>query len=290
MASPPIKLSGGFHVLGDLYRHPDAIHGGRVLVLTLAALLAPARDGCAQATIASDRPGLGTGAVVLETGTIQLEVGVERTVDKNGQQLNIGQAVLRWGFGVVELQTYANSFVVGRSDGIGVDGLEDLGFGAKIPILSRENDSLEIAALTTVTLPTGTTQITNGAIVPAAALLVDQSLSETWGLGTTVGVAAEPDGQKTISTTVTPILSLPGSLDVDVYAGYGGFFTSDSHSHFVEAGVQFIANANLQLDVNGGVDIETGAYFVGIGVARRWGWKAPGTLPEAHHSRDVLTR
>ena len=263
-------------MFADLHKHPYALHISRVLILVLVLLFAPAPDGCAQPNIASDRPGLGTGAFVLETGTIQLEVGVERTADAGGQQLNVGQTVLRWGFGFVELQTHANSFVVGHSGGVDINGLEDLGLGAKIPIFSSNNDDLDVAALTTVTLPTGSTHVTNDALVPTAALLVDQSLGDTWGLGTTVGITAEPDGHNVISTVVTPIVSLPGSLNLDVYAGYGGFFSPDVHSHFVEAGVQFIANPNLQLDINGGIDVETGAYFVGIGVARRWGWRAPG--------------
>ena len=40
-----------------------------------AGLLAGAHDVTAQETIASDRPGTGSGAYVLGAGTIQLEVG-----------------------------------------------------------------------------------------------------------------------------------------------------------------------------------------------------------------------
>ena len=50
----------------------------------------------------------------------------------------------------------------------------------------------------------------------------------------------------------------------------------------VEAGLTFGATSDLQLDATGGIDIYTGSYFVGIGLARRWRWRGP--IPEVARS------
>ena len=86
----------------------------------------------AQPTIAADRPGLGTGAFVLERGTIQFEAGGELASDDGRRRVSVGQVVVRWGLPFVELQTLGNSFVVSRSTEA-PDGFEDLGLAVKAP-------------------------------------------------------------------------------------------------------------------------------------------------------------
>ena len=85
-----------------------------VVLLAVCSVLGWSRAAGAQPAIASDRPGLGTGAFVLERGTIHLEAGAELAID-GGRQFSAGQVVVRWGLPFVELQALVNSFVVTRS-------------------------------------------------------------------------------------------------------------------------------------------------------------------------------
>ncbi len=177
------------------------------------------------------------------------------------------------GLPYVELQTLVNSFVVSRSPGESSEGFEDLSFGIKVPVFAPEDGHLRISTLATLSLPTGSRFLTSDEAIPAATLLLDRTLFERWSLSANLGYTAGPGAQRDIlSVTLTPSVSLPGGANLGTYAGYAGFFASGRDRHVVEAGLTVGATADLQLDVNGGLDMESGNYFVGIGFARRWGW------------------
>ncbi len=246
-----------------------------LLVLALGSVLGWSRAAGAQPAIASDRPGLGTGAFVLKTGTTHLEAGAELAIDGE-RQFSAGQIVVRWGLPFGELQALVNSFVVSRSPDQAAEGFEDLGFGLKIPLVAREDDSLRISVLASLSLPTGSRLLTSDEAVPAAALLVDRAVSERWSVSATLGYTAGSDAQPdVVSVTLTPGASIPGPFNLGAFVGYAGFFGAGPDRHVVEAGLMFGATSDLQLDANWGIDVDTGDYFVGIGFARRWGWRGP---------------
>ena len=247
------------------------------VALTLLFASGWSRAVGAQPAIASDRPGLGTGAFVLEAGTIQIEAGAELAIDDE-RRFSAGQIVVRMGLPLVELQALVNSFVVSRPPGQAAQGFEDLGLGTKIPLVAREDDSLQISMLASLSLPTGSVFLTTDEAVPAVALLVDSAVSERWSVSTTLGYTAGPDAEPDVlSVTLTPGVSVPGPLNLGAFVGYAGFFASGPDRHVVEAGLTFGATVDLQLDATGGIDIYTGSYFVGVGFARRWGWRGPST-------------
>jgi hypothetical protein len=248
-----------------------------VLLVAVCSVLGWSRVAGAQPTIASDRPGLGTGAFVLGTGTVHLEVGAELAVN-GGRHFSAGQLVVRWGLPFAELQVLGNSFVVSRSPDQAAEGFEDLGLGLKVPLVARDDDSLRVSVLASVSLPTGSQFLTSDEAVPAAALLVDRAVSERWTVSTTLGYTAGPDAQPdVVSVTLTPGVAIPGPLNLDAFVGYAGFFSAGPDRHVVEGGLMFGATSDLQLDANWGLDIDTGDYFVGVGFARRWGWRGPPT-------------
>ncbi|MEE2964126.1 MAG: transporter [Acidobacteriota bacterium] len=244
-----------------------------LVLLALLAVLGWSRAAGAQPAIASDRPGLGTGAVVLDAGTTQIEAGAELAINDE-RRFSAGQIVVRWGLPFAELQALVNSFVVSRSPDQAMEGFEDLGLGVKIPLVAREDDSLQISMLASLSLPTGSRFLTTDEAVPAVALLVDRAVSERWSVSANLGYTAGPDAQQDVwSVILTPGASIPGPLNLTAFVGYGGFFASGPDRHVVEAGLTFGPSSDLQLDANWGIDIDTGDYFVGIGFARRWGWR-----------------
>ena len=249
------------------------------LLLALLSVLGWSRAAGAQPTIASDRPGLGTGAFVLAAGTTHLKAGAELAIDGE-RRFSAGQIVVRLGLPFAELQLLGNSFVVSRSTGQDAEGFEDLGLALKIPLVAREDDSLRVSVLASLSLPTGSRFLTSDEAVPAVALLVDRDVSERWSVSTTLGYSAGPGAESdVVSVTLTPGASIPGPFSLDAFVGYAGFFVAGPDSHLVEAGLMFGATSDLQLDANWGIDIDTGDYFVGIGFARRWGWRTEGDAP-----------
>ncbi len=237
----------------------------------------------AQQTIASDRPGLGSGSVLLEAGMLQVESGVEYARIDPLDQYSVGQVVLRLGvWAGIEIQGLLNSVVALRGDGESEIGLQDQGLGGKLRLVSSGPGGLGLSLLTTLSIPTGS--FTADEAVPAAVLLADLPLTSTLSFSGNFGFGgwlADADDQ--MSVILTPSLSLPTGSPMTVFVGYAGFFSDDldvldqqstddlsGDQHLVEGGITWLPNPDTQWDLTGGVDIESGDFFVGLGWARRW--------------------
>lgn len=235
----------------------------------VAAAIAPPLH--AQPTIASDRPGLGSGSAVIQPGMLQFELGGEYASDDAVDRISLGQGLVR--FGVAdgfELHGLLGSFTVLPDDEGDVRGLQDVGLGAKLR-LPAPGGAWSWSLLGTVTFPTGDPAFTADEVVPAAAILADVGLAEGVGLTLNVGSSGwASDAGDQVSIVVTPSVAL-GDGPYALYGGYAGYLADgDVDLHYVEAGLTWLRAADLQLDLNGGVEVDSGAWFAGIGVAKRW--------------------
>ena len=232
----------------------------------------PAAPLVAQSTISSDRPGLGSGSVVVAPGILQFELGGEYADDgEDADRISLGQALLRYGVADgFELQGLLGSFTVLRASDVSAEGVQDVGLGAKVRLPA--GDAWSWSLLGSLLLPTGSPAFTADAVVPSVALLADLALAEGLGVAINVGSSGfATDAGDQVSLIVTPSMALPGDRPISLFAGYAGYFAAgDADLHFVEAGATWLRGSDLQLDLNGGVEVDTGVYFIGIGVARRW--------------------
>lgn len=231
------------------------------------AALAPSLAS-AQPAIASDRPGLGSGSVVVDAGLLQFELGGEfADADTDAARISLGQGLVR--YGVVdgfELQAILGSFTVTTGEDDGTRGLQDVGLGAKLRLPSPA-PRLTWSVAASVLFPTGADRFTADDVVPASFLLADLALTDRLAVTANVGASGwASDAGDQVIVVVTPSVSLDD--DVGLYGGYAGYY---NEFHWAEAGVTWRRGADLQLDVNGGVEIDGGgAWFVGVGAARRW--------------------
>ncbi len=244
----------------------------RLLLVTLAVLTTfAAPDAEAQETIASDRPGLGSGSYVLDPGTVQVEGGVSYANAGPLDLFSVGQVLVRVGVPQIEVQGIVNSLVFASANGQSDEGLQDIGVGAKVRIYRSPEIPLSVSGLATVSVPTGADFLTSDEVVPAAVLLADYGVNERWtvlgNLGYTVGVG-DLDG--VFALILTPSVSLPVEANAGAYFGYAGFYSSSSPQHFAEGGFTLLPTPDLQLDINGGVELGSGDFFIGVGVATRW--------------------
>ncbi len=226
-----------------------------------------------QSTITSDRPGLGSGSAVIAPGMLQFELGGEYADDgEDADRISLGQALVRYGVADgFEIQGLLGSFTVLRASDVSTEGVQDIGFGAKVRLPSL-GGAWSWSLLGSVLLPTGATAFTADAVVPSVSLLADLGLTDRLGLAVNVGTSGfASDAGDQVSLIVTPSLALPGDRPMALFAGYAGYFAAgDADLHFAEAGVTWLRGADLQLDLNGGIEVDTGVYFIGIGVAKRW--------------------
>lgn len=243
----------------------------RVLPATALAMAVAASPLHAQSTITSDRPGLGSGSAVVDPGILQFELGGEFADDDVTHRISLGQGLVRYGVSDgLELQGILGSFTVLPDDEVDARGLQDVGLGAKVR-LPAPGDAWSWSLLGTVTFPTGDDALTADAVVPAAVLLADVGLGPGFGVTLNVGSSGwASDAGDQLSVIVTPSLAL-GSSAAALYAGYAGYYArGDADLHYAEAGLTWLRDPNLQLDLNGGVEVESGGFFVGLGVAKRW--------------------
>ena len=225
------------------------------------------------AQITSDRPGIGSGSAVLESGVIQLETGLSIAGGASTDQISIGQVLVRVGFSALELEVFGNSFAIQRSDvapGLDAEGLQDAGLGVKLPQLRGASDRLDVSIQGILSAPTGATAFTADEWLGALNALADLSLADRLGVGVNLGIAQGAAGaDDVVSVIVTPGVSLDGGFGL--YGGWAGFLTDAGDTHFAEAGITFLPNPDLQLDLNGGWTPDGDDWFLGGGVALRWG-------------------
>jgi hypothetical protein len=224
----------------------------------------------AQETITSDRPGIGSGSGIVESGVVQVETGLGLGGGPSSTDLSVGQLFVRVGVSAVELELFGNSYVVDLESGSGggnSEGLQAAGLGMKVPVVRSDAVSLSLQGL--ALLPSGSATQGSDAWVFGLNALADFPVSERVAVNGNVGVLSGNGIDPAWSANVTPSYAFGGS--VSAYAGWAGVFTSGADVNFAEAGLAFLANRNLQLDLNGGWSFDTDVWFLGGGLAIRWG-------------------
>lgn len=226
------------------------------------------------AQISADRPGFGTGATTVGSGTVQASLGY--AFRGNGRTSHeLGQGVLRYGLADgVELRGSVNSYVV--TDATVDNGYSGTTVGAKVGLF--KNDFSAVSAVASVGLPTET----GGLSTPDdrarqdLVLLFDRDLSEAVTVsingGTSFYYASGTQNDRDWEALLIPTLSFGLSDSVGAYAGYAGFYDESRARNWIEGGVTYLATSETQFDVNMGyrMDGRSNPFFVGAGVAHRF--------------------
>lgn len=248
---------------------PAAAVRGAILTAFLLGFASPAvaQQRPPSPAIAADRPGAGTGSHVLADGIFQAEGGLEYAESAGADRYSFGQLLLRYGLPAVEVRAGLNSVVLQRGAGE-EEGFEDVTAGVKLPVV-REF-SLQGSLLAGVTFPTGTRPFTADDPVFEGSALADWSPGGPTSLSLNVGYASSFDDGGTVSVSATPSLSVPGTEKLGVYAGYAGSFSDGADRNLAEAGVTYLVSSETQVDLNGGFELGSDDFFLGVGLAHRF--------------------
>ncbi len=234
------------------------------VLLGLSAVPGHAQD--VAETILPDRPGWGDAAHVLGLGVTQLEVGLEVSFDRDANLITVGQSLIRYGMSGFEIRVLPGSIVISDED----QGAVDPAVGLKVPLV--HGDGPQVSAVLATTLPIGSDIFSARSTTGAATLIGEFALTSELGLSLNAGYGFRFDDfdDGSIAIIVTPGLSINGVQGLSAYAGYAGFLTEDGNAHFIEAGLALASNADTQLDLNWGMQIDSRGWFLGAGVAHRW--------------------
>lgn len=242
------------------------------LALLFIIVITPIASVHAQDVFSPDRPGLGNGTYVLSPKTTYLETGLEYYGSGSIDQFSFGQVLFRHGLTQgLEFRVLLNSFVIEtRPFGSNQTGVADPGLELKFNLYDDPNSSFTLSGLGSVSIPAGYSPYTDNKWHPGATLLANYQLSENWSVTSNLGYTFGPGNTEDIVTiTVTPGFSIPNS-DISGYFGYAGFLADTASQHFFEAGVTKLLGQSVQIDINSGVDANSGDAFIGAGLALRF--------------------
>lgn len=238
--------------------------------------------------LASDRPDFTESSTTVGRGVAQVEMGytyisnVDGGVHTNSHSL----PEMLWRIGLLadwfELRVAYNAgtgLVVAEPLGtFTASGSEDLYLGAKIGLTPQEGFLPEMALVPQMTLPTGTSELTSGQVLPGLNWLYGWDITDWLSCGgssqVNKGIDDAGDLYYSIGQSATIGISLSDRLGM--YTEW--FFLTPSAAtlahteHYLDGGVTYSVNNDLQVDVRAGIGISRASdnFFVGTGFVRRF--------------------
>lgn len=242
--------------------------------LALVAFGAPA-GAQQEEPLVGDRPDFTESAVTVPPCRFQVEAGITYTEGDETEALDLGEVLVRVGLtGTFELRIGVNSYSDVQVDG-GPDasGWVDSSLGVKVALGERAGWTM--ATIVGTSLPTGASDFSDSSYRPGAVFVAERDLSSSVSLGTNLGYTyAREDGERFAEVAASAALGFGLSESVGAFVEVFGFIPSDSggpETYFFDAGVTKALGANLQLDLRGGVGLNSAAddLFVGAGIIWR---------------------
>lgn len=259
----------------------------RCALFALACLGPPIiADPARGQALVADRPDFTEATSTVGLGVFQLELGYTLGSDTDGKFMtrahSYGEPLLRVGVLSERLELRAGTSVVTDVDnasprGVTTTGLEDLYLGAKIALFGQRGAFPATAILPQVTVPTGSGAFSAGRTLPGVNFMYSWDLSETLSLaGSTQVNAAVADEDEDYREWAQ---SLSWGIGVGqrsgLYAEWYAFVPSGLErgrsEHYLNSGLTWLANDDLQWDVRVGVGLNDAAedMYVGAGMVLR---------------------
>ena len=247
-----------------------------VTLVTPFFLLAPAMaaDDCpgSSSEIATDRPDVTNSSLVVPTGSLQSENGVDLISRSGTQVLNGTNSRLRLGLSrcfevLVDLPSYS----------AGVRGPADWGFSNLSPALkwqiSPAPGKFDLSVTTGVALPTGASRISGPGAQPYLQFPWSLELSDVWavnGMVTEFFKPSEPASRFVSQYTVA--LERKLGRQTDLFVEYVAYVRSGGPtSQLINSGLGYRITPTQQVDfhVAFGLDPSAPSWIVGVGYSFR---------------------
>jgi len=227
----------------------------RAILAAAVVLFAPPL--AADDLINADRPGIADSSVVVNPGTLQAELGVERDVRPD---LTTTPLLLRYGL-TKEFELRLETAGWAHADGH--DGLMPASIGAKYHFFDKPS----LAVIARIFPPSGSGIFRSHQTAADLRLAADKDLNEQWSVEGNVGIA-RGDGDNFATAAATLQYNISPKLNVFIDGGA----TSSPSSLTLDAGAAWIVGKDLQLDVSVGWGAHGDApeRFVAAGIARRF--------------------
>lgn len=238
------------------------------LALNLSAHAAEAQE---IEIINTERPGFSSSPIALAPQRLQIEGGYQYTQDDGNPDFDdqtLPFALLRYGIADnLELQVSWAGLSWTKTGSQNVNGANDAGIGVKWQ-LSEAGSPVPIALFAGLSIPVGDPEYSSDHVDPTLGLFWSHSAELDW-----FGTVVVNESNDTVSGTNAIGISLPINDRTGGFIEYFGSFAENSGpEHYLDGGVTFLSQNNLQFDVNAGIGLNSRAadFFIGFGIAYRY--------------------
>ncbi len=235
----------------------------------------------------TDRPDFTEGTLTVEPGHIQVEAGYTYVTDsENGIDSDTHDApevLLRVGLTErTEFRFFWEGYIDEEIDvdGIGSetkDGVSDVSIGFKHTMGLQDGLIPQYGILAELGVPTGSDDFTNDKVQPLVKLLWAYELNERLGIAGNFNFDFPVvDDERFLELSNSLAMAYSLTEEVGAYIEYFGYYPDDTEidtttTHYVNGGLTYLLNPNLQLDVRAGFGLNDAAddFFSGAGITFR---------------------
>lgn len=248
-------------------------------LLLISMLRAYSQTELIHEAIVTDRPDLTESSRTVPHRSIQIETGllmfVEKSTDPSEFKTTLYQfpaTLVRLGFFKnVELRLF-NQFINEQSDNPSlpledrsVYGIDNLQIGTKINLTTQKGLRPEIAFLSHIVLPIGSSEFKNNKPLVNVVFSLSHTLSDKFSLGYNLGWTSDNTNENGTGT-YTLALGYTISPKFSFYLeGYGLLKNLVTPTLGIDGGFTFLLNNKIQLDVSAGKSLTSHNYFLSTG-------------------------
>jgi len=221
----------------------------------------------------TDRPDQTESSSTVEFGSLQVESGfLLGFSDENfnsTRQILLPTTLFRYGLtSGIELRIMSQFESIKNNWQI-IEGISDLEVGAKIQLLKKENVNIEIAFLSHLIIPTGTSELSGDKLGTINKLAISHEINENLGLGYNVGYnyMGAGNGDLTYSIAVGAAINDKVGIYLETYGDVVEF--QELLINF-DTGLTYLVKDNLQLDFSFGTGLNHSMNYISLGFS----WKS----------------
>jgi hypothetical protein len=218
----------------------------------------------------TDRPDQTESSSAVNKGSLQIESGlfIGFTEDNLSSKTQIlaPTTLFRYGiFSGIELRVLSQLEGLNERDlSENTLGISDLELGTKINLLNNKNINTEIAFISHIILPTGSTRLSNNKTGINSKLSISHELSPRFSLGYNVGYIYFGEGKGDFIYSMA--LGVVVTKRVGFYLEpFGSLVEFDKHESNFDAGITYLIKNNVQLDFSFGTGINQTMNYLSVG-------------------------
>ncbi len=220
------------------------------------------------AQLITDRPDQTESSSTVGKQNLQIESGILVGFEGDGQfstrQVLAPTNLFRYGLTKgIELR-FLSQFESFKFQDQVVQGISDIEIGAKFQIFQKEGSATEIAFISHLLIPTGSTELSNDDFGTINKLAVSHEINETMGLGYNIGYDYLGAGSGNL--TYSLVLGVGVNEKVGIYIEpYGELVDLEDFLQYFDAGLTYLAKENLQFDLSFGTGINHKMNYISLG-------------------------